>query len=146
MAERTGPSPHLRWSELACRDAIHTPYPLDYRTDGRARDLALAFEALRQACGNRPLTVLSAYRTPAWNEAVGGSRTSQHLAGRALDLQTPGQLTPADFWAIAQEVARLVPAIGGLGRYDWGLHLDVRPRVAQAAVVWDLRAPKVVRA
>lgn len=144
-ASSTGPSPHLRWSELACRDALRTPYPLDYRTDARVRDLALVFETLRQACGNRPLKVLSAYRTRAWNEIVGGAPSSQHLAGRALDLQTPGHLTPHDFWAIAREVARLVPTVGGLGRYDWGIHVDVRPRQADHAVVWDLREEKVVR-
>lgn len=141
----TGPSPHLTWTELRCHDMIHTPYPLDWRPDGRIRDLALAFESLRQASGGRPITVLSGYRTPAYNAMIHGAPQSQHVFGRAVDLQTPGHLTLDAFWRIAQEVARLVPVVGAIGLYDWGVHLDVRPRQTDRWATWDLRAVKPVR-
>ena len=138
-----GPSPHLSWQELACHDRLHTPYPLDYRTDGRVRRLALTFEAIRQAAGGHPISILSAYRTPAYNALTpGAAQSSQHVQGRALDLQTPTHLTLGTFWAIVQDVARLVPAIGGLGVYDWGCHVDIRPRVDGRVAVWDLRSAK----
>jgi len=35
----------------------------------------------------------SFYRSPSVNAAVGGSKTSQHMAGEAMDLQATGDLT-----------------------------------------------------
>ncbi len=125
----TGPSAHLSWSELACRDRIRTPYPLDWR-ETRAVELAEAFEALRAAVG-LPLVVLSAYRTRAYNRAVGGAPNSQHLQGRALDLAPPDGWSPIALLAVTQDI----PAIRGLGLYDTFVHIDVRPA---PRVVWDL--------
>lgn len=45
------------------------------------------FEPLRKAL-NRPLIVSSFYRSPALNEAIGGSETSQHCKGEAIDIDT----------------------------------------------------------
>lgn len=38
----------------------------------------------------RPITVLSGYRAPAVNKAVGGAATSQHLKGEAADFIVNG--------------------------------------------------------
>jgi hypothetical protein len=38
----------------------------------------------------RPITVLSGYRAPAVNKAVGGAATSQHLKGEAADFLVSG--------------------------------------------------------
>lgn len=123
-----GPSPHLSWPELACKDRIRTPYPLDYRAT-RAVELAAAFEALRAAVG-LPLVVLSGYRTPVHNRMVGGAPDSQHVQGRALDL-----LPPKGWHAIQlAAVARRIPQIRGLGVYSGFVHIDVRPTERMA--VW----------
>ena len=122
----------MSWSELACKDRLKTPYPLDWR-DTRAVVLAGAFEALRARIGGVPLVVLSAYRTPAHNRAVGGVPESQHVQGRALDLRPPKGWTPIELAAVAQDI----PAIRGLGIYDTFLHLDVRE--AEHLVVWNDR-------
>ena len=37
-----------------------------------------------------PTTINSGYRGPALNEAVGGSATSQHCKGEAVDIEVPG--------------------------------------------------------
>lgn len=126
-----GPSPHLSWAELACRDRLKTPYPLDYRAT-RAVALAAAFEALRAAVG-LPLRVLSAYRTPAYNAAVGGSPNSQHVQGRALDLQPPDGWTPLQLAAVARDI----PEIVGVGFYPARgfVHIDVRP--GDRRVAWQ---------
>ena len=42
-------------------------------------------QPLRDAVG--PIRVSSGYRNPALNRAIGGSRSSQHCKGEALDLQ-----------------------------------------------------------
>ena len=48
------------------------------------------FEPLRMAVGF-PINITSFYRSPAVNKAVGGSPTSQHVTGQAMDLQVPGK-------------------------------------------------------
>lgn len=114
-----GPSPHLSWAELACKDG--TAYPVEWR-ETRAKALAEAFEALRAAVG-LPLTILSAYRTPAHNRRVGGAKNSQHVQGRALDLLPPRGWTPEQLAAVAAGI----PAIRGIGLYQTFTHIDVRP-------------------
>lgn len=120
-----GPSAHLSWAELACRDALRTPYPLDWR-ETRAVQLAEAFEVIREACGGHPITIGSAYRTPEWNAHVGGVEQSQHVQGRALDLYPPEGMAVAAFHDV---VLRLAPAtmIRFVKRYTWGVHVDCRP-------------------
>lgn len=53
------------------------------------RVTALGCEQVRAAIG-RPLRIMSGYRCPALNAAVGGSKTSSHLTGLAADLSAPG--------------------------------------------------------
>ena len=45
-----------------------------------------------------PLAVTSGYRSPAVNEAVNGSRTSQHMRGEAADIK-PVSVTLEHAWA-----------------------------------------------
>jgi len=48
-------------------------------------DLLERLDALREAV-NEPLYITSSYRDEDYNNAVGGSSTSMHLKGRAVDL------------------------------------------------------------
>ena len=132
-------SPHLRWTELACRDAKRTPYPSEWRD--RAVLLATEFEALRARCGGVPLVILSAFRTPAHNARVGGAAKSYHVQGLALDLQTRAGWSVDEFFAIVRDQARArgprgerLSAIRGLGKYPWGVHVDLRP--GDKFVIW----------
>lgn len=128
----SGPSPHLSWRELASRDG--DPYPAPWR-GSRAVALAQAFEAVRAACGDVPITVLSAYRTPAHNARVGGAPKSQHVQGRALDLRVPDGMTLDTFEATVRALCATTK-IRGIGRYPRkrSLHIDVRP--TQRVVRW----------
>lgn len=123
-----GPTPHLSWRELACRDRLRTPYPLDYRTDPtRLPVLGEAFEALHAQVG-LPLVVTCGYRTPAHNRQEGGAPNSQHVVGRALDIRVPEGWAPEALAA----VARGIEAIKGVGWYPARpgrrafIHIDVR--------------------
>lgn len=120
-----GPSPHLTWVELSCKDG--TPYPEHWRLS-RAIPLAVEFERVRLllAC---PIRILSAYRTPAYNSRIrGAARNSQHLHGRALDLATPADKTVAQLLAAVLTIARRPGSrIRGVGEYSWGVHIDIRP-------------------
>lgn len=133
------PSPHLTWDEMGCNDG--TPYPEAWRHT-RAIILAAEFEAVRELYG-KPLYVNSAYRTPAWNTKVGGSKASQHCEGRALDLQplwrdrVDNKAVIALWRAASERAQRPLSRIRGLGFYPWGVHIDIRP--ADTLVTWDER-------
>lgn len=47
-------------------------------------------EIVRKLLGNRPIMVSSGYRSPELNKAIGGSATSAHMDGRAVDFTVPG--------------------------------------------------------
>ena len=57
--------------------------------------LAASLEAVRALLG-APLEISSGYRCAALNEAVGGSSTSQHLQGLAVDFECPAFGTPLE--------------------------------------------------
>lgn len=118
-----GPSPHLSWKELACKDG--TPYPFEWR-DNRAIQLAEIFEMIRSSFGSRPIKILSAYRTPSHNKKVGGARNSQHLHGRALDLKPPDDVSIQDLHRFIIDKARST-MIRGIGKYKTFIHIDIRP-------------------
>lgn len=127
-----GPSKNLSWAELECKDG--TEYPHSFRNDvTRLPNLVESFEALRIELGNKPLTVLSAYRTPEYNKKIGGARKSQHTEGRALDIRTPKGMKPRELFNVLVNLANKTP-IRGIGLYRWGCHMDVRPQ--QKMTLW----------
>jgi uncharacterized protein YcbK (DUF882 family) len=71
----------------------------------------------------KPLRVNSGLRDPRHNAAVGGVSNSQHVYGTAVDLGCPSGTTPAKMAAIAEEV---MGGTGGIGIYNWGIHIDSR--------------------
>lgn len=132
MPTRKGPSPHLTWAELGCRDG--TAYPVPWRAT-RAVTLAVVFEAIRAACGGDPITVNSAYRTPEYNRRIGGAAKSQHVEGRALDLRPPKGMALAEFYRRIRHLANHLETLKGIGRYRTFVHVDTRPTARLA--VWS---------
>ena len=78
----------LTVSETAERHGIdNTPTPEHLENLQR---LAEFLETVKTALGGKPVMINSAYRGPAVNEKVGGSKSSQHMVGCAADLRIPG--------------------------------------------------------
>lgn len=126
-----GPSRHLSWKELACKDG--TPYPEKWIP--RARELAQIFETIRYWCGGYPIIVYSAYRTPSHNKKIGGAPKSQHLVGKALDLHHT-KLTNEEFYKIIHSNT-IELGITGLGKYLNFVHVDIRePRTNGKLSAW----------
>ena len=101
-------SAHFSRHEFACRHC------------GRVivtRHLVQHLERLRALVG-APLVVVSGYRCPEHNRAVGGARGSLHTRGMAADLRR-GYATRA------QARAAGFTGIGFCG--DSAVHVDVRP-------------------
>jgi uncharacterized protein YcbK (DUF882 family) len=117
-------TPHFSLDEFACKDG--TSYPAEWITD-RLALLCETLEVIRREAGDKPLRILSGYRTPAWNQRVEGSPRSQHVEGRAADIQHPS-LTAAQLHSIILlcHGGKKLAALGGLGLYESFVHVDVR--------------------
>ena len=97
-------SANFKVREFYCRDGSD-PIFVD-------SELVQCLQKIRNHFG-KPVHITSGYRTAAHNAAVGGSKSSQHLLGRA-----------ADFWvedtpvaSVAAYAETLLPGRGGIGRY-----------------------------
>ena len=113
-------SPSFTVREFRCRDGTDT-IMID-------EGLVVLLQCIREHFG-KAVTITSGYRTAAHNTAVGGSKSSQHLLGRAADIQVAG-VSPDTVAAYAES---LMPTWGGVGRYPvkagrakgW-VHVDTR--------------------
>ena len=114
-------SPAFKVREFRCRDGSDA-IMID-------QTLVVLLQAIREHFG-KPITITSGYRTAAHNTAVGGAKSSQHLLGRAADIQ----VQDTDPLAVAAYAESLMPGWGGVGRYPvkpgrargW-VHVDTRP-------------------
>ena len=99
----TALSPHFCVREFRCKDG----------SDPVFIDTALAelLERIREHFG-KPVTITSAYRTPAHNAKAGGAKFSQHLYGRAADIR----VQDVSVEAVAAYAESLMPGWGGVGR------------------------------
>ena len=116
-------SPNFARDEARCNDAANTPVPDRLRTNAQRH--AFNLERLRHELGDTPLPVLSWYRTPAHNAAVGGASHSRHMQADASDFTTQlvDSLGRARFDAACQRIW----SNGGFGRYPAGSrHSDSR--------------------
>lgn len=80
-------------------------------------------EWLRAKAGNVPLRVLSGYRDPAYNAAVGGEEDSLHMKFNALDIHSYTK-TPAELAALVETHPQA--RTFGLGIYKSFIHIDTR--------------------
>ncbi len=114
--------------EFACKDSAKTPVPEHYGCN--VCKLAGELQALRDNLG-KPITVISGYRTPEHNAAVGGSKNSLHMTARAADIRAQG-ITPE---AVHAAILRLIDSgrmqDGGLSLYPTFVHYDIRGHKAR---------------
>jgi uncharacterized protein YcbK (DUF882 family) len=75
---------HFKLKELIVTGTSYDNTPPNHIVDN-LYTLAQALEKVRTACNGNPITVLSGYRSPDVNKAVGGSKTSSHMKGLAAD-------------------------------------------------------------
>ena len=79
----------------------------------------------------KPCTILSSYRSPDYNKAVGGVSSSQHLEFTALDITFDG-ISPQRVYDRLLEWRKAGKFTGGLGLYPSSgfVHIDTRGRNA----------------
>lgn len=94
----------------------------------RLRNTARMMEKVRAILGDQPIMVSSAYRSPELNVAVGGSKTSDHVTGNAIDFVCPRFGTP---YEVCVELAKHKETLGYdqlIHEYgDW-VHISFGPR------------------
>lgn len=120
-------TPHFTLAEAASKDGV----PIPRSMLAAARNHAFNLEQVRHATGDRPVPILSFYRSPARNAAVGGAKSSWHMKAVATDHPKS--------WADSVRYAGLVGeracdalaerffSNGGYGDYPGGsVHFDSR--------------------
>jgi uncharacterized protein YcbK (DUF882 family) len=89
--------------------------------------LVQALQTLRDKL-DRTVKIVSGYRCPKHNKAVGGAPGSQHLLGNAADISVQ-HITPGDLY----DLVITIPAFanGGIGVGHGIFHVDVRSSPAR---------------
>lgn len=104
-------------SEFACKDGSD-PIVIDPK-------LVAALQLIRDHY-QKPLRLLSAYRTVTYNQRVGGAANSQHCLGKAADIDCSSLgVTPNQLAAYVETIAETM-GIGGIGVYATFVHIDTR--------------------
>lgn len=104
------------------------PYPSKW-VKTRLLVLCQQLEVIRAELDGNPITILSGYRDPKYNSAIGGAKYSQHMLGRAADIRVGG----VGAIKVQNVVKKLCQAgkikLGGLGHYPTFTHVDIRPAI-----------------
>lgn len=110
-------------SQAAARRGIdNTPAPEIVRN---LRRLAVLLERVRRLLGGTPILVSSGYRCPGLNAAVGGSKTSAHMAGLAADFTAPGY---GNVYQVARKISASDIAYDQLiHEYGAWIHIGLAP-------------------
>ncbi len=122
-------SEHFDRREFACKGkncCSHTSVPNE--------GLVAALEDFRAIVGGKRIVPSSAFRCLKHNRREGSKDSSQHVWGRAVDIHTLDRMTVEEMAAAAEQVSAFRD--GGIGLYDWGIHVDVRPDGPKR---WDYR-------
>ena len=115
-------SPNFTLREAACKDGTNVPAG---RMRRRAQRHAFRLERLRHALGDRPVAVISWYRTAEYNRRIGGASLSQHISAIATD--HPRQWVDAMGRQRVLRHAERIFRSNGLGLYPGGsVHCDSR--------------------
>lgn len=115
-------SKYFNREEFDCRDGTPVPDNLCCNVVTVANQL----DVIREELG-KPIFVLSGYRTPKYNKAVGGATQSQHLKANASDIVTKFHTPKQIHAAIEKLIKEKKIKNGGLGLYKTFVHYDIGP-------------------
>jgi len=112
--------------EFRCNDG--TDVPGEYMDNVQL--LADNLQIIREEI-NKPMILISGYRSPEYNKSIGSRPTSQHRLAKAADIVIK-DVSPVELWKV---ILRLIKEkrihSGGVGLYTTFVHYDVRGRNAR---------------
>ncbi len=112
--------------EFKCRDGSSVP---DEYMDN-VKLLAANLQVLRDHIGEA-IHINSAYRSPEYNEKIGGKPASKHMIAQAADITCKSK-TPKQLHTIIEKlITERKMKQGGLGLYPGFVHYDVRGKKAR---------------
>jgi uncharacterized protein YcbK (DUF882 family) len=89
------------------------------------KELACNLQYIREYL-NEPLKITNAYRCKKHNKAVGGVKNSQHILGKAADIQCKN-ITPNTMADLIDDlISKNYIQEGGIGKYNTFTHYDIR--------------------
>ena len=113
-------------SEFKCRDGSDVPEDLLDNVQLLCENLQVLRDHLE-----KPIRVISGYRSPKYNRRIGGAKRSQHMQAKAADIKVSG-MSPSE---VKAEIVKLIKEgkmmSGGIGLYTTFTHYDVRGRNAR---------------
>ena len=117
---------NFSYSEFDCKSKRAMPEDIKLQITALAKNLQVLRDHL-----STTIHITSGYRDPLYNKQIGGAKSSQHMLGRAADIQIRG-FTPKDVHsAIEALIAQGKMQQGGLGLYSgWGITIFEAPAPA----------------
>jgi len=112
---------NFKKEEFECKCGCEMPMEVFFNIQKLANQLQYVRDFLEL-----PITLTNAYRCRSHNKEVGGVSDSQHILGKAADLQVKG-LTTAELYKAVDILAEYNHVLqGGLGLYNTFVHYDIR--------------------
>jgi len=126
VTQTTQLTKNFRLSEFKCRDGSDVPEDLLDNVQLLCENLQVLRDHLE-----KPIRVISGYRSPKYNRRIGGAKRSQHMQAKAADIKVSG-MSPSE---VKAEIVKLIKEgkmmSGGIGLYTTFTHYDVRGRNAR---------------
>tara|TARA_Y100001958_G_C21231657_1_gene557449 strand:- start:697 stop:1290 length:594 start_codon:yes stop_codon:yes gene_type:complete len=117
-------SPNFSLHEFRCKDENKTSVPEKYINN--IRDLTKNLERIRKEVGDKPIVIISGYRTPEYNKKIGGATRSQHMHAKAADIRVNGMKSEDLKNIILDLIDKKEITQGGVGYYPSFVHYDIR--------------------
>tara|TARA_Y100000114_G_C11763358_1_gene331288 strand:+ start:1744 stop:2259 length:516 start_codon:yes stop_codon:yes gene_type:complete len=109
--------------EFNCKDKNKTPVPEKYLKN--TKELVKNLEIIRSEF-DKPIQIISGYRTPEYNKSIGGAAKSLHMFGKAADIRINGVTSKEIKDVILKLIDEGKISQGGVGSYPGFVHYDVR--------------------
>ena len=107
--------------EFDCRDGSQVPQEYMYNVTKLCENLQVLREHI-----NKPIIVISGYRSPEYNTKIKGAKKSQHMLAKAADIVVPGMTSLEVRNIILELIKEGKMCKGGVGIYPTFTHYDVR--------------------
>lgn len=125
-------TPHFYWNELLASEEADKNnidnIPITEEQTNNIILMANKLELIREYLGNKPIIVSSCFRSPKVNKLVGGSLTSAHLSGLAVDFKCNGAGSPAAIVGIIRKRYEELQFDQLINEYDKWVHIGWGPK------------------